>query len=261
METNRIIARLYYIFSILTFLRKVVNKKEVLGNILALCQGKGNITLTLSGNEKFKIRDMYDILAIKEVFDDEIYRFVFEGISKNTTLIDLGAYIADADIYAQQFPDVKKIIALEPMPENYKLALENIKLNGLKNVTLLKLAVSDKKGKVNLFIHPNKGQSGFWKKSKNTKKILVNTITLLDLVKKAKPKNLILKCDCEGAEYNMFLGTGNKILANFQKIVFEYHDDRKLKKIIIKLEKSGFRVNVIKHPVEPNLGTAYAERN
>lgn len=259
METNKIIAKLYYSFFILYFLRKVKNKMELAKNLFALMKGNSNFSISF-GKWKFNVRDMYDILALKEVFDDEIYRFVFEGIKNNTTLIDLGAYIADTEVYAQQFPEVRHIIAVEPMPENFKMAKENILLNKIKNTSLLQYAISKRKGIANLFIHTNKGQSGFWQKSKNTQKIKVKTITLVDVLKRVKTESIILKCDCEGTEYAMFMDTPINELSKFQKMTFEYHDDEKLIEIIVKLEKAGFTIRTIKHLVEQDLGTAYAER-
>lgn len=260
METNRIIAKLYYSFFILYFLRKIKNKLELAKNLFALLCGNANFRIAF-GEWKCKIRDMYDLLALKEVFDDEIYRFVFEGIKDNTTLIDLGAYIGDTEIYAQQFPEVRHILALEPMPENFKLAKENILLNKIKNASLLQYAIAKRKGIANLFIHPNKGQSGFWKKSDKLKKIKVKTMTLTDVINLVNTPHIILKCDCEGAEYEMFMDTPINELSKFQKMAFEYHEDEKLIKIIVKLEKTGFTVRTTKHPVEPDLGTAYAEKN
>lgn len=257
METNRIVAKLYYIFSILYFLLKVKNKKEVMKNLFPLLYGNANITVQLVSGYKFHVRDMYDILALKEVFDDEIYRFVFENLKENTTLIDVGAYIGDTEVYAQKYKKVKNIIALEPMPENFNLAQNNVLLNKLTNVRFHQVAVAKKRGKIALFIHPNKGQSGFWQKSAKVKKIPVETMRLSDIIDLVKTPNIILKCDCEGAEYEMFMNTAVSILSKFQKMVFEYHDDKKLLSIIKKLNLAGFSVTYKRHPVEKNLGTAY----
>lgn len=258
METNRIVAKLYYIFSILYFLRKIKNRKEVMKNLFSLFSGHTNITVQLANGYKFKVRDMYDLLALKEVFDDEIYRFIFDGIKENTSLIDLGAYIGDTEVYAQKYRKVENIIALEPMPENFKLTQTNMRLNKLTNVRLYSVAVAKKKSKITLYIHPNKGQSGFWKKSSKVKKILVKTMTLSDVIKLVKTPNMILKCDCEGAEYEIFMHTATSTLAKFQKIVFEYHDNKQLLSIIKRLNKAGFEVSYNHHPIEKNLGTAYA---
>lgn len=230
-------------------------------NLFSLLKGDTNFTVELLQGWKFKVRDMYDLLALKEVFGDEIYKPLFKDINKNTTLIDLGAYIGDTEIYAQQFPQIVRIIALEPMPENYNLTKHNLNLNKLKNVRFLQAAVARKKGKIDLYIHPNKGQSGFWKKSGKVKKIQVKTMTLTDIIDLVKTPNMILKCDCEGAEFEMFMNTPLNKLSKFQKMAFEYHNDRKLIQIIKRLQKVGFNTLAKKHPVEPNLGTAYAEKN
>lgn len=260
MTTDRIIPRLYYFFTILFFLRKINNKTKVLFDTKNLLLGKSCIRIILNNKWRFKVRDYYDILAIKEVFDEMVYLPIFQHLKKDTTLIDIGGYIGDVVIYAQQFKEIKKIITVEPLPDNFKVLKYNLRINSVKNAVLMSAAVSDKNGIKNLYLHPNKGQSGFIRYSDNTTKMQVKTVTLEKILESVDTKHLIMKCDAEGAEYKIFLNSTLKLLSKFDGIIFEYHDDQKLAVIATYLEKAGFSVETKKHPVEPNLGIAFADQ-
>ena len=46
---------------------------------------------------------------------------------------DVGANIGDSSIYFA-LKGAKKVIALEPLPANYEMAVKNIELNNFKNI-------------------------------------------------------------------------------------------------------------------------------
>lgn len=258
MITDRIIPRLYYIFTILSFFRKIDNKADVLFHIKDLLLGRGEIKIILGKRRHFRVRDFYDVLALQEVFEGSVYLPIFKKLRKDTTLIDIGGYIGDVVVYAQQFKEIKKIITVEPLPVNINLLEYNLKINCVKNAVLIDAAVSNNSGQKKLYIHPNRGQSGFFRYSKNVTPIQVKTVTLEKILASVTAGHLILKCDAEGAEYEIFLNSPVKLLSKFYRIIFEYHDDRKLVTIKAYLGKAGFSVETQKHPVEPNLGIAFA---
>jgi FkbM family methyltransferase len=220
--------------------------------------GRRAVLISLNKTWHFKVRDLYDILAIKEVFDESVYLPIFRKLKRDTTLIDIGGYIGDVAIYAKQFRKIKEVITIEPLPDNQELLKFNLKINKVKNVLVIKAAVSDRNGSKKFYIHPNKGQSSFFKYSDNVTNIRVKCMTLGKIISLVRTSNLILKCDSEGTEYEIFLNTPLKLLSRFDGIIFEYHNDKKMKALTARLEKAGFSVKTKKHPVEPNLGIAFA---
>ena len=86
-------------------------------------------------------------VEINEVFVEELYKSSFT----NKVVIDVGAYLGESAIYFA-INGAKKVIALEPDEENYKLALMNIKENGLENkILLLNKALAPKEGVINFY--------------------------------------------------------------------------------------------------------------
>ena len=261
MNAKRITPRLFYFFSLLNFIiRKISNKMSVFFYLPALLRGQSKIKITLKNKKTFQIRDLYDLLALKEVFADEDYFPLFRNLKRKTTLVDIGTYIGDVVIYAQQFKNIKQIISLDPSPDNFCLAERNIEINSVKNTTLRQLAVSDRKGSKFFFLHRNRGQNGFYGQENTSKKIKVRTITLTEISGMIKYPYTILKCDCEGAEYDILTKTKSLYLKNFNRIIFEYHDEKKVAEIISRLQTIGFKTITKKHPVEDNLGIVFARR-
>lgn len=259
--TKRLIPSLYYFTSLLSFIfRSVENKQEVLYHLKNLFYGKGEIKIKLETGQIFQIRDLYDILALKEVYFDRIYNFIFSDLKQNTTFIDIGSYIGDCVVLASQYPKIRKIIAFEPYKENFELAKYNINLNSVNNCSIYQKAVTTKYGQADFFVYINKGQSGLHKTyGKVLERKKVKTIPFSDVINKATTYSIVVKSDCEGEEYQMFTQTPKKILQRVQKIVFEYHDEGRLLKIKKILQKIGYEVKYDKHPIEKNIGTAYAQ--
>ncbi|MBP1357704.1 MAG: FkbM family methyltransferase, partial [Sulfolobus sp.] len=108
------------------------------------------------------IADLYVLLSNLSVligtFYKEEYSFLNIENSK-TTIIDIGAFIGDTPIYFAS-KGAKKVIALEPNPPTYNLALDNIKLNRLEDkITLLNAGYGKKSGLVRVKSKEISGQN------------------------------------------------------------------------------------------------------
>src|SRR3989339_719198 len=76
-------------------------------------------------------------------------------LEKGMNIIDVGAHIGGHTIYfAEKTGPSGKVVAVEPGPENYKNLLENIELNGFKNIIPVEAALSDHNGSENLYLSP-----------------------------------------------------------------------------------------------------------
>lgn len=197
------------------------------------CNGKKYIT-----RSKTKDRDIFaEIVLGNEYFTDE---FV---LSKNSIVFDIGAQIGVFSVFVSD--KAGKVFSFEPVPENFKLLKENIKLNRLQNVFAFNLAVSDKKSKQKIFLSKNNtgGHSVFGKGDF----IEAQTTTLQEITEKNAPEKIdLMKMDIEGAEYSIIFGLSEKTIQKIERIVMECHDlpgfNRNPAKMISFLKKKGFKV-------------------
>ena len=183
------------------------------------------------------------LFTLTEVFFGNVYYLMKTHDSR--VIVDVGANIGDTALYFAS--KGYKVIAFEPLSEIYNLAKENINLNpNLKdNITLVKKAVSDKKGK--LTIHYNSieesiSASYFTSGTKFQEEVDVTTIP--NILEEHNINNpYLLKMDCEGAESDIILNTD---LSMFEKIYLKYHtkfNNVKWQVLVDKLEKDGFQLD------------------
>lgn len=160
------------------------------------------------------------------------------------TVIDVGANIADSGIYFAVM-GARRVIALEPFPQNYAIAKKNIMLNNLSGKIDLLLAGFSSET-TDIIVDPHEQSNALSRLTPYKNGIKVPLYTLEDLLIRASSEQLVLKVDCEGCEYESFLSVPTEVLKKFSHIQIEYHHGyRDLKD---KLEKSGFDVR-IKPPV------------
>ena len=206
-------------------------------------------------------------------------------LSKNPTIIDIGANKGQTiDFFKKIFPK-SKIFAFEPS-ETYNVLKKKYHLD--KNIQLSNIAIDHKKGKKKFYYHKFKshntsGLSGFYKINKDSKdhiklrspernKILkeinfsyfVNCMSLDDIFKK---KNIdLLKIDTQGNELNILKGS-KKLLKNIKFIRLElmlydyYEKSYSVSDIETFLKKFNFKIfNILEVQQNPvNFKTDWIE--
>jgi len=175
------------------------------------------------------------VVSLRETFLLGSYKGV---CVQGKDVLDIGANIGDTAIYFA-LKGAKRVIALEPYPATYSIAMENLAINGMNgHISLLNAALGEKKGTI--LIDPcfmNSSCSPL-REFISGNRIMVKTID--DLVKGYKLRNAILKIDCEGGEYAILK---SKKLRAFDEIIMEYHYG--YKNIYEKLSREGFKVNLV----------------
>lgn len=159
---------------------------------------------------------------------------------KEKIVVDIGCNIGDSSIYFI-LNGAKKVIALEPYPYSFNLAVENIKANKMTDVVELINAGYGQSSE----IHVDENQIntvGLPLKPVISGR-LIKILSLKELVEKYNLSNCVLKMDCEGCEYNL-LNEDNSILARFSQIQIEYHHG--YTELVEKLRNVGFNVNFTK---------------
>ena len=143
---------------------------------------------------------------------------------ENAIVIDIGANIGDTAIFFS-INNAKYVYAFEPYPYSYKLMEKNIEQNHLRNITTFNSACG-KHG--NVIIDPDYKniEKDDLKEVSNGYSIKVYSLAdIIDVVKKDTNFNsdIILKCDCEGCEYDLILSAPSDALLMFSRIEIEYH--------------------------------------
>ncbi|MEM3074695.1 MAG: FkbM family methyltransferase [Candidatus Pacearchaeota archaeon] len=167
-------------------------------------------------------------------FEKEVTKAIIRCATNRETCIDVGANIGKHTLTMSKI--CKKVIAIEPFPENFRLLKQNT--SSLKNVICYNLAASNKAGIISLNVnelHPARVSAEYpWERQ-----IRVRADSLNNLLKKEK-KVSFLKIDVEGHEYEVICGGIKIIKRDKPDILFEVWNEAKLKKIKDVLNPLGY---------------------
>jgi FkbM family methyltransferase len=192
-----------------------------------------------------------DFFIYGEIFLDDCYHLQSLP-SRVGTVIDLGGNVG---LFAcAMLPRAERVITVEAVEAYWERACTNVKLNGGDSGSVLRYAVTGETGKpvaIHLaqrhsgassifpgFIHCAKGQE------------IVPSISLADLLEQQRVGEVdLLKCDVEGAEFEIFRSTPPAVLRRIHRIVMEVHlnvdrDGAKERALAGKLREAGFVVTV-----------------
>lgn len=162
----------------------------------------------------------HSLLILKEIFLNNIYTFTKATNQKLKSLqekeggviLDIGANIGIATAYFKnKYPNIR-LIAIEASPINYDKLLRNIEYNKFDNIITINAFVSSKTQKIRFYHNAKKPGSSFGKgyKSNDSSDLVefdVNTIKIDDVINDLK--NIVIKIDVEGAEYEILEGLAN----------------------------------------------------
>ena len=196
---------------------------------------KDSIKFTYNGKSVITMGDT--TRAMVGCFGHEDYSFLQV---ENEIVVDIGANIGDTPIYFV-LNNAKKIIALEPYPYSYNIALKNITKNNIEDKIILLNAGYGQDSTIK--INPDfENTTGSNLKSFNDG-VNIKIVSLKTILKDYNIDNAVLKIDCEGCEYNL-LNEDNNTLKKFKRIEIEYHYG--YKNLKDKLEDAGFTVTYSK---------------
>lgn len=180
----------------------------------------------LNVHEKSTImRKTFQSYALNRVHEKSTTALFKKVVKNGDIVVDLGANIGYFTLLAAKIVGKKgKVYSFEPEPRNYYYLRKNIELNHYDNVLVINKAVSDKKGKVELYICPYdsghhtinqyKGieeyKPDFVDKKKDA--IEVETIVLDDFFNQEIKQPIdVIKMDVEGAEMLALSGMNSLI--------------------------------------------------
>ena len=165
-----------------------------------------NFYYTIEG-EDAKISKI-DFLSFINTFIIEQYRL--PGLvqpSFGDTVLDIGACYGDTSLWFLKYiGDKGKIYAFEPINDNFKKLLENIKINQANNIIPFKMAIDGRETQASFL---NKGGGSLLVDKGN---IDVKTTTIDKFIKDNEVSHVdFIKMDIEGAELGALRGSMNTI--------------------------------------------------
>lgn len=177
-------------------------------------------------------------LELLGISKERVFWLDFSSYEKNVqkAVVDIhGDLFIDVGAHLGQYPlllwrNFRRIIALEPHPDNYKVLEENISREGISNVIFLKEAASDSDGMAMLYVGDFDGHTLEEERHRGLpqhdgKGFLVKTVTIDTLVRESKYDSIdLLKIDAEGSESRVLSGARESIKARkIKNIEVEVH--------------------------------------
>ena len=213
-------------------------------------QGKSALVVEVEGGARFKVRvNTSDTLVIWEVWKAKIYDDVRLPIGEKDVVVDIGAHIGGFAVQAARLAHRGRVYAYEPASNNFAILAENRQLNGVYNLQIYNKAITNRHGKMALYLPGANGALGSLLQETSSAKEMVQVTTLTDIIAEHGIEQIdFLKVDAEGSEYDIFFHYPEETLARVRRVVMEYHEfegDKRTHQDLVELLKSqGFRVTV-----------------
>ena len=186
--------------------------------------------------------------ALDWVFSKESYK---ELNVKDMITVDVGANIGDSSIYFA-LKEAKTVYAFEPFLNSFNLLRKNVNVNNLPDkIVPVNAGVGGKKTIVR--IDSNKdGNAGSELKDIDAGDREIKIFDLQNILKEFNIVEAVLKVNCEGCEYGLFLDEQCDVIRKFKEIFIEYHYGKET--LVSKLEQCNFQITVSRpiRLVEPN---------
>ena len=181
--------------------------------------------VSVVGIGRFRVRgrtdDLWHVLPWRE---RSIRARLVAMLRPGDVFIDAGANIGVYTVIAARLVGpAGRVIAVEMMPDTASRLEENILINGLNNVTVVRQALSDVAGKsVTATVEPGKhGQASIAAVSQEPKSGSATvTTTTLDIIAADVNHVRLVKLDLEGVELQALQGAGD-LLRRSDEVVFE----------------------------------------
>lgn len=185
-------------------------------------------TRTMTGYDE----TVSDKIVIREMFVENVYHIDKDSFNDTGIVIDIGANIGAFSIQAALL-GAKKVYAFEPEEDNYRILVDNIKLNNLESVILpIKLGIFSSTGQQAFTVGQGASHIAEIKKVTPENKVKIsqlnqsqiNTITFGEMWEYiGTPYCDVMKMDIEGSEYAIFKSQPKELLDKIKYLTMEFH--------------------------------------
>ena len=213
---------------------------------------EGGVLHTIKvGRRKIKLYEIEgtDFNTINETFFEGQYAV---DIQPDSIVIDIGMNIGDSSLYFAASENVRKVYGFEPFQDTFEHALKNFGMNTdniRDKVKPFNVALSNKDDNYSVSMQEkNSGWRTIGQKEKETCQERKPTVDLIirdsvpeiqEIVKENKESKIIIKCDTEGSEFDIFPALDKAgVLKNIDAVTMEYHAEPSL--LLDILRQNGF---------------------
>ena len=252
---------LYYLRSIPRLLTGIRAWPRTVALFLGLPVPRPLVIALRKDGLRFKVRSAMDVWVIKETCLDADYERYGAEIRPGWTVVDIGAGLGDFTLYAsRKVGPAGQVRAFEPFPESYALLLENIKLNGALNIIALPYAVARQRCRLDLVQGGEAVRNGTVHNGGPGQVRAWGLAEALDGLADCD----LLKVDCEGGEYDIFLHAPAEALRKLRLVCLEYHDgvaSHSHGDLAAFFAGQGFEVSLHPNPAHSDIGYLTARRS
>ncbi len=185
----------------------------------------------------------------REVFSSGEY--FFETSNTKPVIIDCGSNIGMSVLYFKYLFHDAKIMAFEPNPNTFRLLQKNMEVNGIRDVELHDIALSDREGEISFFVSSDPGTLlGSTRSDRGGDVELKTKADKLSKYIRNQQKIDLVKIDVEGSELNIVNELiESSALQKAEQYIIEYHhrinnDPSALADFLKKFEMSGYDYNL-----------------
>lgn len=196
---------------------------------------------------------MFKIRSLKnDPKEKDFFKFLSLLKDGQGDVLDIGANIGIMTYHLSKALPNSRVIAVEPMPENFEVLKRIVSKQELKNVELTQLAVGEAEGKVTMILPDNKGvkMQGLshvkhetieeWNEGEEVE-VAMTTIDTLTTERKIQG----IKMDVENFEYFALKGAKETIQRDQPIIYTELWDNENRKKCFDLMNELNYKVYVV----------------
>ncbi len=190
------------------------------------------------------------LYLVREVFVKSEYNL---DIGRESVLIDIGMNRAAVSLRFAAKENIKSVYAFEPFRPTFELGKRNLELNPQlsEKIHAFNVGLGRKEATLELPYQSTRtgGMSTTHDVCKGKKNIDTETVVIKDAAKEIaaileenKDRYIIVKCDCEGAEFEIFDRLDEQgLVGRIDVVIMEYHFEPP-DKLVKMLNREGFAV-------------------
>lgn len=233
---------------------------------MRLLAGRGPVAVeVIRKSLRMQVRGLMDLWLLKEVCIDGEYDSV-EGCLPCGTLLDIGAGLGEfcVDI-ARRFPGTG-IVAFEPCPATFGLLERNIAANDVPHVVARSVAVGPATRTASLHWEPGRPHLASTVRHPAPpygEALDVPVVTLENIVAEAPEGPVVIKMDCEGAEYDILAAAPPAVFSRVAAMALEVHEPEagwSRSDLVRRIAQLGFDVEVRPNRAHRHLGIVQARK-
>ena len=241
----------------------VSNKEKLAGSYTI----EGDALFFDFDNKRIIISNVSDIFIINEIFVEKCYNFILPS-EETITVIDVGMNVGLASLFFAENRQVDKVYGFEPFLPTYELAQQNFSYNPKISKKIVSFGYGLGKKEESITVNYNPEKPGInatlnkspWFDNDVYKKVSIQPANKIvaNIIEEGNHSSVLLKIDCEGAEYAIFESLfSHKLPKQINIIMLEWHFQGS-EMLEQPLAKNGFKL--ISSSLGDNSGLIYAIR-